>query len=289
MKYKDIDTLLHVALKSNHKPSDDLNQCLFQRIEIGNDTAKYHFQRSQTENRKKVVSIRGWKKVAVIACVLTMAMGSVGVAGGKLKYMVGLRNSYESDCYEDVDRVIDRIGFEAAIPEQLTDEYEFQHIYIEEIADVDDDGHQYDNRDVLEVVYSSVDDATDINLSISGEDETLKYDMVPHDTEIAEGRSESGYTTSREADGVTIFYYSDTFLFAPEDYTPTAKEQELDEKDPSFYISYGGDEDPYYSHGQTIVFVVNGETYELQTFDSWLSEDEFYEIGEQLLSYVMKN
>ena len=57
MKYKDIDTLLHVALKSNHKPSDDLNQCLFQRIEIGNDTAKYHFQRSQTENRKKVVSV----------------------------------------------------------------------------------------------------------------------------------------------------------------------------------------------------------------------------------------
>lgn len=127
-----------------------------------------------------------------------------------------------------------------------------------------------------------------ISLEISGEDETLKYDTIPKEMkEENERRRNSGYTHSREIDGLEVEYFSDTFLFVPNDYEPTEEEESLDETDPNFYISYGGDQDPYYSHGQTIVFVLDGITYEMQVFDSWMSEDEFYEMSEQLITYIM--
>lgn len=54
MTNKDIDTLLHVSLKPDYTPSDDLNQRLQERIHNGNDTAVlYHFHGSQRDKKRK--------------------------------------------------------------------------------------------------------------------------------------------------------------------------------------------------------------------------------------------
>lgn len=290
MTNKDIDTLLHVSLKPDYTPSDDLNQRLQERIHNGNDTAVlYHFHGSQRDKKKKSkAAFVRFKRVAAIACVLIFAFGSVGVAGGKIKYMVGLKNLFRSSNYNEIERVVEQVGFEAHVPDCLSEDYVFDEICIEEVADEDDNGRLYDNRDVIRVFYKSKSGEPSISLEISGEDETLKYDTIPKEMkEENERRRNSGYTHSREIDGLEVEYFSDTFLFVPNDYEPTEEEESLDETDPNFYISYGGDQDPYYSHGQTIVFVLDGITYEMQVFDSWMSEDEFYEMGEQLITYIM--
>jgi len=277
VKDTELETILYASLKPEYEPTQELNEQILKRVKES---------RHKGNKRKKCIVQRiHWGAVAALACVLILSVGSVGVASGKLKYIV---SSWDKEAqftsYEDVERAESLAGFRAWIPEEFQNGYAFSSIKLLHMYDIDDDGVKSDRRENLYVTYQMQgEESTDVTLRISGEDETLKSVTVSGYAGDENPAEASGYTTTQTEAGIKMTYYNDTFLFAPKDYEPTEEESDREKTDPHYYIAYGRSDEPTLCTGQTVEFVISGQSYQLQTFDTSVTESELYDMAKEVI------
>jgi hypothetical protein len=85
----------------------------------------------------------------------------------------------------------------------------------------------------------------------------------------------------RQIGEISVSYHVDHYKFVPQDYVLTPEDKEK-QAGPHFYISYGADqveEKDYTDLG----WQDNGLDYSISLFDTDLSEDELYQMVEEMI------
>ena len=153
----------------------------------------------------------------------------------------------------------------AAIPESLSTGYTFSNSNTGGMKGEDDNGNPVAKGETFMVTYSK-EGAPDLYLNVDP---------------IFQAEDYSDATEVREINGVTVYYNKDTYKFVPTDYE-YSEEDKANEEAGHFYVSYGSDEVKVQSV-DSILFELDGKSYDLLSFDNSMSVDEWFAMAEEII------
>lgn len=207
------------------------------------------------------------KKAVIIALVACMLCGTTVFAAGK----IASYRSWSSKLTEvsDINKsrdIAQKLGASLEIPESFTNGYAFDCSYCGGIEALDEDGNAVANGKSFMATYTK-DNGSDIYLNVDPSFEELNV--------------EEGYTL-KNINGVDVYFYSHTYKFVPTDYELTDEDKENMEK-PGYEISYGSDEIQV-QQCSGFIFDYESKNYDMLSFDSELTDDEWYAMAEEMLA-----
>ena len=216
--------------------------------------------------KEKKLIMYSKKKVAVLAVVACMALGTTVFAAGKITGFVSWSSpASESADYNSVAEYAETNGLQADIPETLSNGYGFDSSNVGGTKAVDDAGNTVAEGDKLQVTYRK-EGGSDIYLYVSS---------------VFEEEYRDEATESRYVNGVMVYYSKDTYKFVPTDYEYTEEDKE-NEKGAHFYISYGSDEVEI-QNVDSIFFEIGGKNYNLMSWDCDMSADDWFSLAEDFI------
>lgn len=210
------------------------------------------------------------RKLAIIA--VAAALLSVGVfAVGRITGSIASSTShYNYTTYEDVEKAEEKVGFDAIIPEELKGGYEFDGIYMVDVADLDDEHNEFNKRKTIDVTYKN-----ENNDKIS-----LTADKVPETSFKIE---EEEHQEIRTIDDTKYYYTQLESLFLANEDEMTPEEKERNENDPFFNVGIGGEgTERETSISNHLSFEYDGIVYMLMA-DENMDKELLFEIGQEIL------
>ena len=215
------------------------------------------------ERRMKKFSKR---KIAIAAVVACMTIGTTVFAAGCIStYMVWSEPGTENTDYGKACETAQEADIEAAIPETLSNGYAFGASNNGGMKGVDENGNTLAEGEMFQVTYQKA-DCPDLSLYVQP---------------IIESEDHSGATASKEIRGVTVYYNKDTYKMVPTDYQLT-EDDERNQKDPHFYISYGAEEVEI-ECCESILFEIDGKSYNLLGFNCEMTQEEWFKMADQFI------
>ena len=207
------------------------------------------------------------KKAIAVAAVACMLCGTTVFAAGK----IASYRSWSSNLTEvsDINKSRDnakQLGASLEIPESFSNGYAFDCSYSGGIEGLDEDGNAVANGKSYTATYTK-DNGADLYLNI--------------DPTFEELNMEEG-DTLKNINGVDVYFYNHTYKFVPTDYELTDEDKENMEK-PGYEISYGSDE-VQVQQCSGFIFEYESKNYDMLSFDSELTADEWYAMAEELLA-----
>lgn len=134
--------------------------------------------------------------------------------------------SYRSESYKDMDKAMDKAGFQVNVPENFENGYAFQSVRVEEVGAYDENGERRFTYMDMMVEYQNA------------EGKRLLLSFNPVHEEIQD--TECPVTAERTIGNVPVKYAVSHYKFVPEDYELTAEDQAMLEQ-PGYFLSYGSD------------------------------------------------
>lgn len=219
----------------------------------------------KTGKENKIVKFSK-KKIAVVAAVACMAVGTTAFAAGHIvTYMMeGSLDTVSTD-YNSVGDFVENEKMDMTIPEKLSNGYEFSTSNVDSMKGLDEAGNTMGEGDVLQVTYKKA-DSSNLDLYVNP---------------VLEADDHSNATESREINGVTVYFNKDAYKFVPTDYEKTDEDKQ-NEAAGHFYISYGS-EKVENQVLESIVFEADGKSYNLISFDNNMSVDEWFAMAEDFI------
>lgn len=207
------------------------------------------------------------KKAIVLIAVACMTLGTSVFAAGKIaSYRSWSSNlTEETDINESRDAA-KKLGVSLEIPESFSNGYIFDYSNSGGIEGLDEAGHAIANGKSFMVTY----------IKNEGSDIYLNVDPIFEELNL-----EEGYTL-KNINGINVYFYKHTYKFVPTDYELTAEDLENMEK-PGYEISYGSDE-VQVQQCSGFIFDYESKIYNMLSFDSKLTDDEWYEMAEELIN-----
>lgn len=206
----------------------------------------------------------------VTALALCIAFVGVGTyAAGNFTGTIGASpETYSYSKYDQVDQALEEVAFEAAIPDKISS-YTFKGITVGQIADMDDQGNEFNKRKNLIVDYKN-DQGQTLSLFIDKKG--------PGSPSIAEEEHQEAINI----EGRTFYFtrLESLSVSGEEDLSP--EEIQRSEKDPFFNVAYGGPSQERESSVSTHLSVENeGITYSLMGDENITSQD-FFQMGQEI-------
>ena len=206
-------------------------------------------------------------KVVVLVAVACMTLGTSVFAAGK----IASYRSWSSNLTEvsDINKSRDnakKLGASLEIPESFSNGYAFDCSYSGGIEGLDEDGNAVANGNSFMATYTK-ENGSDLYLNIDPSFEELNME----EGDILEN-----------INGVDVYFYSHTYKFVPTDYELTDEDKENMEK-PGYEITYGSDE-VQVQKCSGFIFGYESKTYNMLSFDSELTDDEWYAMAEELIN-----
>ena len=207
------------------------------------------------------------KKAIVLIAVACMTLGTSVFAAGK----IASYRSWSSNLTEvsDINKSRDnakKLGASLEIPESFSNGYTFNCSNSGGIEGLDEDGNAVANGKSFMATYTK-DNGSDLYLNI--------------DPSFEELNMEEG-DTLKNINGVDVYFYNHTYKFVPTDYELTDEDKENMEK-PGYEISYGSDE-VQVQQCSGFIFEYEAKNYDMLSFDSELTDDEWYVMAEELIN-----
>lgn len=205
-------------------------------------------------------------KMAVLIAVACLALGTTALAAGRV-------SSYRSSAShlsdeKSIDKSRDnakKLGITLEIPEEFSTEYSFCYSNIGDVQGLDEDGNAVSDGKMFVATYSK-EKCPDLYLNIDPAFEPLVM--------------EEGYVP-KDINGITVYFYEDTYKFVPPDYELTEEDKVNIEK-PGYEISYGSDTVKVQMLSG-FIFEHDSKCYNVLSFDSNLTDDEWQLMAEELI------
>ncbi|SCX96715.1 hypothetical protein [Butyrivibrio sp. INlla14] len=237
-------------------PSDLCKAKIFKEINGGSINNK---------NIRKIPVTRVAAIAVACLCLMSISAYAGGLITGKVSGHLSNHNYSE---YKDMDKVIDKVGYDFWIPESFDNGYQFEGYSTGFTADIDDDGNKYNEKGTVVVDY------------INGEQPMISLYIEPVE-------SDGDYisdTEAREIEGITVHYNLDTYLEVTEDYKIPKEELDRAETDPHFFISDGADEVKY-SEVAAISFDMNDVNYcMIANSNEFLTANNMFDMAEEIIN-----
>lgn len=208
------------------------------------------------------------KKIVVLVAAACMLLGTTVFAAGKIaSYRSWSSNlMMEKDITKSRDDA-EKMGVSIEIPETFSNSYTFSYSNNGGIEALDEDKHSVGKGKTFMATYMK-DGCADIYLNVDPAFEPLGSEMGEKYQKMDVG-------------GIPVYFYSDTYKFVPSDYELTDEDKENMER-PDYEISYGSDEVTI-QNCSGFIFECESKIYNMLSFDSGLTVDEWVAMAEELI------
>ena len=241
----------YIDLVEDLQPSEELTDRILKRAEV---------RTMKKFNKKKMV---------ILVAAACMMLGTTAFAAGHIASYRSWSSNLSSE--KDIAKSradAEKLGVSLAVPEAFSNGYTFSYSNSGGIEALDENGNSIDNGKTFMATYTK-DGCADAYLNVDPSFEPFGVDMGEK------------YQV-KDICGTSVYFYSDTYKFVPSDYELTDEDKENMER-PDYEISYGSDEVTI-QNCSGFIFEYDSKTYNMLSFDSGLTNDEWAEMVEELIS-----
>lgn len=167
-----------------------------------------------------------WKILVAAALIPLLTITAYASDVLNIRTLVTGMTHYTSSQYSDMDKVMDKVGFQMDVKERFNNGFAFEKVYVEDTRGLDENDREVLKYKQVQVNYRNADGVR------------LCLFAHPDIEEIID--SESPVAQTARIGGVTVSYYRDHYKFVPVDYELSEAEKQW-EAIPGNYISYGSD------------------------------------------------
>ena len=167
-----------------------------------------------------------WKALVAAALIPLLTITAYASDVLNIRTLVSGMTHYTSSQYADMDKVMDKAGFEMDVKERFHNGFAFEKAYVEDTRGLDENDREVLKYKEVQVNYRNADG---VRLCLFAQP-------------VVEGvvDSESPVAQTAQIGGVTVSYHLDHYKFVPPDYQLSEAEKQWQEI-PGNYISYGSE------------------------------------------------
>ena len=167
-----------------------------------------------------------WKILVAAALIPLLTITAYASDVLNIRTLVSGMTHYTSSQYSDMDKVMDKAGFQMDVKESFQNGFTFDKVWVEDTRGLDENDREVLKYKEVQVNYRNADGVR------------LCLFANPDVEGIVD--SESPVAQTARIGGVTVSYYRDHYKFVPVDYELSEAEKQW-EAIPGNYISYGSD------------------------------------------------
>ena len=167
-----------------------------------------------------------WKALLAAALIPLLAITAYAADVMNIRAQVSGMTHYTSSRFEDMDKAMDKAGYQIDVKESFSNGFAFEKVYVEDTRGLDENDREVLKYREMQVNYRNADG---IRLCLF---------THPDIEEIID--SESPVAQTAQIGNVTVTYYHDHYKFVPVNYELSEAEKQW-EAIPGNYISYGTD------------------------------------------------
>ena len=232
-----------------------------------------HIGRSEVETmriKKKMRKAGILKAAAIVAACVMVSGGAVYAAGNIVGTSSSSSAGFDYKNYSDVATAEQKAGYQANIPENFKNGYQFAGLTISDVSDNDADGNKLNQRKGLDIDYSK-----------AGQDNVM-LDISP--VSLQQDDAAANATKTRQVGDITLCYDKTEYMFVPPDYKPTDAELNREKTDPHFTISYGSDKVEHQIMAN-VSFTMNGLSYCMLVMNAdTITADDMLDMGAEIVN-----
>ena len=167
-----------------------------------------------------------WKMLVAAALIPLLTITAYASDALNIRTLVSGMTHYTSSQFSDMDKIMDKAGFQMDVKETFHNGFTFDKVYVEDTRGLDENDREVLKYREVQVNYRNADGVR------------LCLFAHPDIEEITD--SESPVAQTAQIGGVTVSYYRDHYKFVPANYALSEAEKQW-EAIPGNYISYGSD------------------------------------------------
>ena len=167
-----------------------------------------------------------WKILVAAALIPLLTITAYASDVLNIRTLVSSMTHYTSSRFSDMDKVMDKAGFEMDVKESFASGFAFEKAYVGDTRGLDENDREVLKYRQVQVNYRNADGVR------------VCLFAHPDIEEIVD--SESPVAQTAQIGGVTVSYYLDHYKFVPPDYQLSEAEKQWQEI-PGNHISYGTD------------------------------------------------
>lgn len=167
-----------------------------------------------------------WKILVAAALIPLLTVTAFAADVLNIRTLVSGMTHYTSSQFSDMDKIMDKAGFQLDVKESFSSGFTFEKAYVEETRGLDENDREVLKYREVQVNYRNADG---VRLSLFAH---------PDIEEITDSESPNAQTA--QIGGVTVSYHLDHYKFVPPDYQLSEAEKQW-KAIPGNYISYGSD------------------------------------------------
>ena len=167
-----------------------------------------------------------WKILVAAALIPLLTITAYASDALNIRTLVSGMTHYTSSQFSDMDKIMDKAGFQMDVKETFHNGFTFDKVYVEDTRGLDENDREVLKYREVEVNYRNDDG---VRLCLFAQ---------PDIEEITD--SESPVAQTAQIGGVTVSYHLDHYKFVPPDYQLSEAEKQWQEI-PGNYISYGSE------------------------------------------------
>ena len=167
-----------------------------------------------------------WKMLVAAALIPLLTITAYAADVLNIRTLVSGMTHYTSSQFSDMDKVMDKAGFQMDVKETFHNGFTFDKVYVEDTRGLDENDREVLKYREVQVNYRNADGVR------------LCLFAHPDMEEITD--SESPVAQTAQIGGVTVTYYLDHYKFVPANHELTEAEKQW-EAIPGNYISYGSE------------------------------------------------
>ena len=179
-------------------------------------------QKAPTTRKRKLP----WKILVAAALIPLLTITAYASDVLNIRTLVSGMTHYTSSQYADIDKVMDKAGFEMDVKERFNNGFAFEKAYVEDTRGLDENDREVLKYREVQVNYRNADG--------------VRVCLFAHPDMEELTDSESPVAQTAQIGGVTVSYHLDHYKFVPENYELTEAEKQWQEI-PGNYISYGSE------------------------------------------------
>ena len=167
-----------------------------------------------------------WKMLVAAALIPLLTITAYAGDVLNIRTLVSGMTHYTSSQFSDMDKAMEKAGFQMDVKETFHNGFTFDKVYVEDTRGLDENDREVLKYKEVQVNYRNADG--------------IRLCLFAHPDMEELTDSESPVAQTAQIGGVTVSYHLDHYKFVPPDYQLSEAEKQWQEI-PGNYISYGSD------------------------------------------------
>ena len=198
------------------------NEFLLNAMADIDETYIQEAQKAPTTGKRKLP----WKALLAAALIPLLTVTAFAADVLNIRTLVSGMTHYTSSQFSDMDKAMEKAGFQMDVKESFQNGFTFEKVYVEDTRGLDENDREVLKYKEVQVNYRNADG--------------LRLCLFAHPDMEELTDSDSPVAQTAQIGGVTVSYHLDHYKFVPPDYQLSEAEKQWQEI-PGNYISYGSE------------------------------------------------